>query len=94
MAGREVGAEQALTIGLVHEVHPDADFATAVQAFAGSLVSLSGEALGLAKLGIAAAARGDRVSARDFDRVANTLLITTPEHRARLEAFSKRPTKR
>ncbi|MCU1596065.1 MAG: putative acyl-CoA hydratase [Frankiales bacterium] len=94
MAGREVDAAQALAIGLVHAVHADADFPTAVAEFAASLVALSGEALGLAKLGIAAAARGDRVSARDFDRVANTLLISTPEHRARIEAFSNRPSKR
>jgi enoyl-CoA hydratase len=94
MAGREVDAAQALSIGLVHAVHPDEGFSAAVGELAASLVALSAEALGLAKLGIAAAARGDRASARDFDRVANTLLITTPEHRARIEAFSNRPPKR
>jgi enoyl-CoA hydratase/carnithine racemase len=94
MAGREVGAEQALTIGLVHAVHPEAEFAAAVQSFAADLAGLSGEAMGLAKLGVAAAGRGDRASARDFDRVANTLLLATPEHKARVEAFGKRSKKR
>jgi enoyl-CoA hydratase/carnithine racemase len=58
-----------------------------------SLVALSGEALGLAKLGIAAAASADRASARDVDRMANTLLLKTPEHRARIEAFGSRSRK-
>jgi enoyl-CoA hydratase len=94
MAGREVDAAQALTIGLVHAVHADAEFPAAVDEFARSLVVLSGEALGLAKLGIATAASADRSSARDFDRIANTLLLKTPEHLARLEAFGSRPAKR
>jgi enoyl-CoA hydratase/carnithine racemase len=93
MAGREVDAAQALSIGLVHAVHPVAELPTAVQEFAVSLVALSGEALGLAKLGVAAAASADRASARDYDRLANTLLLKTPEHRARIDAFS-RPAKR
>jgi enoyl-CoA hydratase len=58
------------------------------------LIALSGEALGLAKVGIAAAASADRGSARDFDRVANTLLLKTPEHRAQIEAFTGRAGKR
>jgi enoyl-CoA hydratase len=94
MAGREVDAEQALSIGLVHEVHAEEDFAAAVRELAAGLVALSGEALGLAKVGIAAAASADRGSARDFDRVANTLLLKTPEHRAQIEAFTGRAGKR
>jgi enoyl-CoA hydratase/carnithine racemase len=94
MAGQEVSAEQALTIGLVHAVHPDADFAAQVRAFAAGLTALSAEAMGLAKLGIAAAVRGDRASARDLDRIANTLLLTTPEHQARIAAFGARSSKR
>jgi enoyl-CoA hydratase/carnithine racemase len=90
MAGREVDAAQALALGLVHEVHPVAELPGAVRAFAASLVALSGEALGLAKLGVAAAASADRASARDYDRLANTLLLKTPEHQARIEAFGKR----
>jgi enoyl-CoA hydratase/carnithine racemase len=93
MAGQEVDAAQALSIGLVHAVHADADFPAAVDAFARSLVALSGEALGLAKLGIAAAASADRGSARDIDRMANTLLLKTPEHQARIEAFGSRSSK-
>jgi enoyl-CoA hydratase len=90
MAGREVGAEQARTIGLVHEVHPVEELPAAVEAFTASLVALSSEAMGLAKLGIAAAASSDRASARDFDRVANTLLLGTPQHQAKIAAFGSR----
>jgi hypothetical protein len=39
---------------------------------------------------VAAAASADRASARDYDRLANTLLLKTPEHQARIEAFGKR----
>jgi enoyl-CoA hydratase/carnithine racemase len=88
MAGQPVDAAQAVQIGFVHAVYPSDGFDAAVQEFARSLVALSPQALGLAKLGIDAAASVDRVTARDFDRVANTLLIHSDEHVARVKAFA------
>lgn len=93
MAPQFVDANKAMIMGLVHEVYPDETFADEVQAFAKSLAGLSGEALGLAKLAIDAAEAGDRISARNFDRVANTLLVNTDEHRERIESFSKKSKK-
>lgn len=90
MAGQEVDADLARTIGLVHAVHPEARFAEAVREFARSLVALSPQALGLAKIAIDAAVTADRASARDIDRVANTLLLASEEHQQRMAAFAAR----
>jgi enoyl-CoA hydratase/carnithine racemase len=90
LASRTVGAKQAMDIGLVHEVYPDADFAERVQEFARSLTALSGEALGLAKLAIDAAVSADRTTARDFDRVANTLLLHAAQNRDVVQRYRTR----
>ena len=87
MAGETIDAEQALSIGLVHRVIPDENFAAEVRAFAGKLVGLSREALGLAKVTIDAAADGDRTTARNVDRLANTLLVQSAEFRAKVAEF-------
>ncbi len=87
MTGRPITAQQALQIGLVHEVHPVAEFATAVRALADSLAVMPGEALGLAKVTIDTAAEVDRRTAREIDRMAQTLLFTSPDHQERVQAF-------
>jgi len=81
LASRTVDSQQALQIGLVHEIYPDEVFAERVQEFARSLTQLSGEAVGLAKLAIDAACGTDRTTARDFDRIANTLLLHAEQNR-------------
>jgi enoyl-CoA hydratase len=80
MAGRTVDAPLGVTMGLVHEVIPAEELEQATAAFAASLTRLSPEALGLAKLGIDAAVSADRSSSRDFDRIANTVLLQSQEH--------------
>jgi enoyl-CoA hydratase/carnithine racemase len=90
MAGQSVDAEQAVNIGLAHQVLAEEGFAEAVQAFAQGLARASGEALGLAKLAIEAAATADRRTSRDIDRIANTLLLLSDEHREAVEAFRNR----
>jgi enoyl-CoA hydratase len=87
MAPERVDAQKAMIMGLVHEVYSDETFDADVHAFASKLAGLSREALGLAKLAIDAAEAGDRVTARNFDRVANTLLMNSNEHRERIESF-------
>lgn len=90
MAGETVDAEQALAMGLVQAVYPAAEFPARVRAFCERLASYPREAVGLAKLAIDAAAHGDRRTARDVDRIAQTLLLSGPEYRARIEAFLNR----
>jgi enoyl-CoA hydratase len=94
MAGQQVDSQQALMIGLVHQVLAGDGFVDAVQAFARHLAGISREALGLAKLAIDAATSADRASARDFDRIANTLLLLSDEHQAAVAAFRTRKDRR
>ena len=90
MAGENITAQHALTIGLVHQVLPDEGFHDAVQAWARTLISNSGEALGLAKIAIDAAVDSDRRTARHIDRMANTQLLQSREHIEKIEAFRSR----
>jgi enoyl-CoA hydratase/carnithine racemase len=87
MAAQTVDADEALRIGLVHRVIPEADFPAEVAAFAAHLAALPGEAVGLAKLAIDAAADSDRTTARNVDRIANTLLVLSDEHRRSRDGF-------
>jgi enoyl-CoA hydratase/carnithine racemase len=88
--GEEVSAELALTMGLVHAVYPAESFRERVTAFARKLAALPSEAAGVTKTAVDIAASVDRGTARDFDRYANTILLTSDEHRAKLEAFKNR----
>jgi enoyl-CoA hydratase/carnithine racemase len=92
LAGESVTAERALLMGFVHEVYPDATFSQDAADFAQRLASMSGEAMGLCKLAIDVAASSERTVARDFDRVANTLLLSSDDHRARVREFNERST--
>ena len=88
--GEEVSAELALTMGLVHAVYPAESFRERVTAFGRKLAALPTEAAGVAKTAVDIAASVDRGTARDFDRYANTVLLTSAEHQAMLESFKNR----
>jgi enoyl-CoA hydratase/carnithine racemase len=90
MAGENVDAELARTMGFVHHVFPEASFHADVQAWVRKLTSLSAEAIGLAKITIDAAVDADRRTARHVDRMANTMLLQTTEHLEKIEAFLQR----
>ena len=87
MAGQVIDAEEARTIGLVHAVYPASEFAERVQAFALRLAGLPREAVGLAKVAIDAAASVDRRTAREFDRLAQSALLSSPDVAERVDAF-------
>ena len=91
MAGQRISAQRAVEIGLVHAVYPAEDFAERVQELARHLASLPGEAVGLAKLAIDSAVTADRRTARDFDRLAQTLLFSSHDFVERQRAFGKPP---
>jgi enoyl-CoA hydratase/carnithine racemase len=93
MASQNLTAEQALMAGYLHAVYPASELPAKVAAFVADLLSQPSEALGLAKIVIDAAATSDRRSARDFDRIANTALIASAEHRAKLDEFAARGKK-
>lgn len=90
MAGENVDAELARTMGFVHQIFPDETFHSDVQAWVRKLVGMSAEALGLAKIAIDAAVDSDRRTARHVDRMANTMLLQTQEHLDKIAAFKNR----
>ncbi len=94
MAGQVVDAEQALAIGLVHAVYPAAEFQQKVQGSATHLAGLPREPLGLAKMAIDIAADVDCRTARDFDRLSQTLLFHSKEWQDSLAAFNNRSATR
>lgn len=92
MAGQTVTAEDALGMGLVHAVYPADSFDDDVAAFVARLAGLPTDAVGVAKLAIDLADRLDRASGRDLERLANTGLMTSQEHRDRVAGLKKRLT--
>lgn len=90
LAGRSVDADLGRQIGLVHEVHPTESFDREVQKFVQRLAGLPREAVGLAKLSIDLCDVLDRASGRDLERISNTLLMTSQEHRDQVAALKKR----
>jgi enoyl-CoA hydratase/carnithine racemase len=87
MAGEQVSAEEALSIGFIHAVYPDAEFGDRVWAFCRKLVQQPYELLGLAKLSIELATDLDRAQARNVERISNSILFTGNEHKLRLRDF-------
>lgn len=90
MAGENVDAQLALTMGFVHRVLPEEGFHDAVSAWVRKLVGLSPEALGLAKIAIDVGHDADRRTSRHVDRLANTTLMQSQEHRDKVAAFTAR----
>jgi len=91
VAGRRVTAEQAVQIGLVHEIVPDDQLLDYVYDFCRSLMAIPAETVGLGKLVVDIAADvHDRTVQRHVDRIANTTLSNgSGEVLRRTERFRK-----
>lgn len=91
MAGVRITAERAQAMGIVHDIFPPEDLMTQVYAFCDRLKKLPAEALGLAKIAIDLAAdTNDRNVQRTIDRLVNTTLVESPEHRERIARFVRK----
>ena len=90
MAGNTVDAAAALQMGLVHAVHPQESFDDEVDKFVQRIAQLPHEAVGVAKLAIDATVSMDRGTARDFERLANSILSLSEEHHALVRRFQER----
>lgn len=90
MAGEQVSADQALNMGLVHQVYEDESFEASARAFCLKLARQPYEVMGLAKLSIELAADLDRGQARNVERIANSILFTGSEHKQLVAAFLER----
>ena len=83
-AGMPVSAEQAKSIGLVHDIFPAENFMADVRAFCRRLCQIPPEAFGVAKLTVDLAADiGERAVQRNIERLANTPLLLSSEYRNR-----------
>lgn len=87
MANQMVSAEAALQMGLVQAVYPEDAFEQSVDAFVQSLLALPQDAMGLAKVAIDLSAALDPGSARNVERVANTMLLRSDEHLSAVARF-------
>ena len=70
-AGTNVSAEEALAMGLVHQVHPAEELPARVAEFAQRMVKLSPETSGLTKLAIDLCDPQDREKVRHIERLVN-----------------------
>ncbi len=89
MAAKRVGAEQAVAIGLIHEIYSAETLLDEVYAFCRHLMTIPAESLGLAKLAVDIHADvHDRNVQRHIDRIA--VFSTWPAFQASMEKFQKR----
>ena len=88
MAGQRVTAEQAVRIGLVHDVFPAATFMEEVYAFCRQLMNVPAEVLGVAKLAVDVYTDvHDRTVQRHVDRIIVTGIMDSPEFQSRTARF-------
>ncbi len=85
--GRKVKADEALQIGLVNRVVPDADLAAETTRLAGQLASLPTRAIGLTKRAINAAWNNDLEAQLDYEAMLQTTAGQTKDHREGISAF-------
>jgi enoyl-CoA hydratase len=90
LANRQVDAEHARTIGLVHEVLPAAGFEDACLAFCRDMAEMPREAFAIGKLAIELAADLDRGQARNVERLAVSGIVQGAELREMMGAMQKR----
>jgi enoyl-CoA hydratase/carnithine racemase len=93
MAAMPVSASEALTMGLVNRVFPEATLREEVVAFCRHLVGLPAEAVGVAKLLADMAVDTDRTTQRHVDRLANTPLLDSETNRRLTARFRGRDTR-
>jgi 2-(1,2-epoxy-1,2-dihydrophenyl)acetyl-CoA isomerase len=92
LSAREVGAEEALRLGIAMELHAPEQLMARAQALAASFVQASPVAISLVKRAVAAG--GDLATQLEFEANAQALAMGTPMHREAVQDFlAKRPAK-
>lgn len=85
MANLPATAQQALNMGLVHDVFPDETFEEDVMNFCRHLTRQNSEMIGTAKIAIELAADLESAQAGAVERLANSALMLMPSYRESLE---------
>lgn len=87
MTGEIVPAEKALAMGVVEEVVPDEELMNYAMTFARKLAAKAPLALGTAKLVINQCVNVDIETGRNFERIGQSVLKLTDDHREGRESF-------
>lgn len=90
LASRQVDAERALMIGLVHEVFDPESHDEQVLDFCRKLASQSTEAMAMAKIAIELARDVQAGQARTVERLANSALMLGDDYRQTAAAYKRR----
>lgn len=90
LANRQVDAERALAIGIIHDVLDQEGFTDNALAFCRSLTTLPPEAFGAGKLAIELAADLDRAQARNVERLAVSALFQGAELQELMRAMQEK----
>ncbi len=87
MANLPASADQAVIMGLVHEVFPDETFEDDVMRFCRHLAEQHAEQMGTAKIAIELAHDVGLAQARQVERLANSALMLNPNYLAGIERY-------
>ena len=87
MTGRRVKADEALQIGLVNRVVPDADLPAETSKLAQQLAGLPTRAIGLTKRAINASGNNELDAQLDYEAMLQTTAGQTRDHREGIAAF-------
>ncbi len=94
MTGEMIPADRALAYGLIDEIHPPEQLLEAAMAFAQKLAARAPQALGIAKVVLNNCAKVDPDTARNFERLGQSILKKTEDHLEGALAFvEKRPAR-
>ena len=87
-----INAREAQRIGLVSQVHQDAELMSRVYAYAERLLKNSPFAMGMAKHVVNMCVNADMHTGRDSERLAQSALVLSEDHKEGMAAFfEKRP---
>ena len=87
-----INAREAQRIGLVSQVHQDAELMSRVYAYAERLLENSPFAMGMAKHVVNMCVNADMHTGRDIERLAQSALVLSEDHKEGMAAFfEKRP---
>ena len=87
-----INAREAQRIGLVSQVHQDAELMSRVYAYAERLLKNSPFAMGMAKHVVNMCVNADMHTGRDIERLAQSALVLSEDHKEGMAAFfEKRP---
>lgn len=92
MTGEIISAERALKLGLVDEIHPAGELMEACLNFAELLAKRAPLALGTAKLLINQCVNVDVETGRNFERIGQSVLKLSQDHREGARAFIEKRT--